>query len=180
MIFYLNHASIFNCSNLSPLPHLLSLFLGFFFLGGGKGECVELRKKLSYNSVWMRFLQLLSGSIIKWNISWSCEMHMTSLIVKFNLKSSHPLTQISLSLSKLQYPRPFSLSSITSTLCSLCRSPLLGMLNKRDEYLGLSMDSDEDDEAGFWSDSLSGDNCLEKSSGNQLLSSYLVLIYKIW
>ena len=38
------------------------------------------------------------------------------------------------------------------------------------------MDSDEDDEAGFWSGSLSGDNCLEKSSGNQLLSSYLVLI----
>ena len=162
------------------LPSLIcSAFSRSFFSwgGGGKGECVELRKKLSYNSVWRRFLQLLSGSIIKWNISWSCEMHMTSLIVKFNLKSSHPLTQISLlSLSKLQYPSPFSLSSITSTLCSLCRSPLLGMLNKRDEYLGLSMDSDEDDDTGFWSGSLSGDNCLEKSSGNQLLSSYLVLI----
>ena len=55
---------------------------------------------------------------------------------------------------------------------------VFGMLNRRDEYSGLSMDNDEDDEGGFGSGSLSGENCLEKSSGNQLLNSFSMSIYK--
>ena len=49
-------------------------------------------------------------------------MHMTSLTVKFNIKSSHPLTQISLSLS-LQTPVPKTLLSLLHNL-----HPVLSLL----------------------------------------------------
>ena len=55
---------------------------------------------------------------------------------------------------------------------------VLGMLNRRDEYSGLSMDKDEEDEGWFWFGSLSGENCLEKSSGNKLLNTFSMSIYK--